>query len=600
MAIPEITARVSADTSGFESGMERVDQQLGESQRAFSRAEASAESYSSGLTKASSQSTRYAKAAQAGGMQTANLGAQFNDIGVMLAAGQSPLLLAAQQGTQINQVLNTMGTDGRSKVAALGTAFMSIISPSSLLTLGIIAGGAALVQWGMSAFNASRDAETFEDKLESLNELTDRADELTKILSGSVRDLGETYLHAAEATQFFARQQAELLAAQAAERLRDQLSLVNAELAQFTTTNDAVRGSSNALRQSIEAITSQFDVTAGQARILQDEFNALTDAGDFDTQKAALRSILETFEEMEIPLSVLPDELATAVDEMITLIRETDRAKAAMDELAAAAAQMNTGVGLTLDDFAGGGLMPPSEDDDGGGRARSRSGGGSSGVDRVEQQRQQRLEQLVEGLKTEREVLEEWRAEGMELLAEANAQELEVLGGHKEAKLRLEEDYQERIRRIRQMEQQTHLQNLSSMFGNMASIMRAGGEKTTKIAKAFAIAQGLTNSYLAYTQVLADPSLVGQPFMRQALAATTLAAGLAQVANIKSVSSSGGGSGSGGGAGTASAPSVQTQRVDLNIVGGNDRDRMVAQEVISVLNNAQRDGFRLDPRLIGA
>ena len=62
------------------------------------------------------------------GAHTANLAAQFNDIGVQLAAGQSPLMLAVQQGTQINQVLAQMGGGGGA-LKSLRAAFASIISP---------------------------------------------------------------------------------------------------------------------------------------------------------------------------------------------------------------------------------------------------------------------------------------------------------------------------------------------------------------------------------------------------------------------------------------------------------------------------------------
>ncbi|WP_299370418.1 phage tail length tape measure family protein [uncultured Tateyamaria sp.] len=74
-----------------------------------------------------------------------NLTAQFNDVGVMMAAGQNPLQLALQQGTQITQVLGPMGAG--QAVRALGTAFMSLLSPINLVTIGGIAAGAALVQW---------------------------------------------------------------------------------------------------------------------------------------------------------------------------------------------------------------------------------------------------------------------------------------------------------------------------------------------------------------------------------------------------------------------------------------------------------------------
>ena len=62
-----------------------------------------------------------------------NLTAQFNDIGMMMAAGQNPLMLAIQQGTQVSQVIGPMGAAGA--VKALDTAFMATINPVSLLNL---------------------------------------------------------------------------------------------------------------------------------------------------------------------------------------------------------------------------------------------------------------------------------------------------------------------------------------------------------------------------------------------------------------------------------------------------------------------------------
>lgn len=98
----------------------------------------------------------------------ANLGAQFNDIGVMLAAGQNPLQLAIQQGTQITQVFGNAGAAAR--VNMLKQAFLSVISPANLLTIGIIAGGAALAQWGMNALSAGENTDDLAEKIEAVRD----------------------------------------------------------------------------------------------------------------------------------------------------------------------------------------------------------------------------------------------------------------------------------------------------------------------------------------------------------------------------------------------------------------------------------------------
>lgn len=99
---------------------------------------------------------RAATAMTGAGGATANLAAQLNDIGVMLASGQSPLLLAVQQGSQITQVF--AGMSGGQALGALKTAFLSLINPISLVTIGTIAAGAALFQYVTSLNTDGRDS----------------------------------------------------------------------------------------------------------------------------------------------------------------------------------------------------------------------------------------------------------------------------------------------------------------------------------------------------------------------------------------------------------------------------------------------------------
>jgi hypothetical protein len=96
--------------------------------------------------------------------QLGNLTAQFNDIGVMLAAGQNPLQLALQQGTQITQVIGPLGAAGA--VRALGGAFLSLLSPINLVTIGGIAAGAAMVNWLTGAGEGAAD---FQEALDELS-----------------------------------------------------------------------------------------------------------------------------------------------------------------------------------------------------------------------------------------------------------------------------------------------------------------------------------------------------------------------------------------------------------------------------------------------
>lgn len=77
----------------------------------------------------------------------ANAAYQFQDIGVTAAMGMSPLMIGLQQGTQLASVVGSM----QRPIAGLASAFASLISPISLVTIGLTAGTAALIQYFMKS-----------------------------------------------------------------------------------------------------------------------------------------------------------------------------------------------------------------------------------------------------------------------------------------------------------------------------------------------------------------------------------------------------------------------------------------------------------------
>ena len=623
--IPELEVQITADTSGAEAGLSRLQKAMNgldqateqyqrelrtvknalasglttqeaasravqEAERSYREAAAEAAKYAGASTsfmrKGVSDVKALGSATQASSHHTANLAANFNDIGMMMASGQSPFLLALQQGTQVSQVLNQMG--GRTQILkGLASGFMSVINPVSLLTLGVIAGGAALGQWAISALSAKDEAYDFGKEVDLLREITDGAKESMEILSMSVDELVKKYGNAARQTREFAAAQAELRAAQAEARLGDQLGMINSELERFTVRIRDGRGSSNDFRNTIDEISESMGVNRQQARVLEEQFYNLSEAGDFESQKEALAGVLQTMEDMEVPLKALPPELQLAIDEMITLTRETDAAKTAMDNLAAASRDVSTGVPLFLQGFSGQELLPPGPSQDGGGRS-SRSG-------RRGPEGNPRLERLIEDLKTEREIVEEWRQEGMELLNQANEQELEALGGHAEAKLRLEQEYQERLNRIKEMGQKADLQTVLKGGSQILGALGAFNEDALKLSQAFAAAEAFVSTMKGAAKEL-EKGTFGF-----ATAAAVIAKGLGFVAAIRGVgaSSSGAtgigaaGGGAGGAAGAAQAapqPQPVSREVAIRLEGGDNFSRGQVINLINGINEAVEDG----------
>lgn len=86
------------------------------------------------------------KGARLAGHEISQMGAQFSDIAVQLAGGQSPFLVMMQQGSQLSGQLGDRGLKGA--VAALGSGLMSFVTnPLNLAVVGfgLAASGAGLL-----------------------------------------------------------------------------------------------------------------------------------------------------------------------------------------------------------------------------------------------------------------------------------------------------------------------------------------------------------------------------------------------------------------------------------------------------------------------
>ena len=193
-------------------------------------------------------------------------------------------------------------------------------------------------------------------------------------------------------------------------------------------------------------------------------------------------------------------------------------------------------------------------------------GGGGAGA--ISNAMAARLVALQDGLMTERETIAAWYEEGRATLDDALAQELLTREGYADAVERLEAEHQKRLSAIKGSAQDQQLSEAAGFFGSLASVTRTGGEKTLKATQILAGAQGLINSYLAYTQALANPTL--GIFGKFAAAASLLASGMKMVSAIKGVNASGGGGGVSGGGGAAPAAPQQQEATTFAFTIQND------------------------------
>lgn len=129
---------------------------------------------------------------------TANLGYQLNDIAMMMAAGQNPFMLMMQQGPQVTQVFEQMRASGLSIGASLKSALIGMVSPMSLITMAVIGGGAALVQWlaatGDEADTSQEKVQTFAEKVDDATTAVRRAGDAARVAgAGGLDQLRKDY-----------------------------------------------------------------------------------------------------------------------------------------------------------------------------------------------------------------------------------------------------------------------------------------------------------------------------------------------------------------------------------------------------------------------
>jgi hypothetical protein len=601
MALPEVKVRVTADTTQAEAGLSRVDKAVTSTAAKTTTAATKTAGMTGALGKLGSVSTQTRSRIQ----QTSF---QLQDIIVQLQGGTRASVALSQQLPQMAGAFGAVG-------AAIGVG----------VALGIPA--VAL------AFNALKgESEDLEERMENLADLSDALSGNLDTLSLSVGELAEKYGEAAIRVQEFAVFQSQLRIAELTAALAAQSEVISEVAGKYTVAQDAGRQ----YRTTLAAIERDFGITGQAARRFEDAIGELANAENFDSQVEALQSIQEQLDAAGVSASDIPPEFALALSKLIDLSRETDGARVIADQLAEAVAEIapnldpavtfatalkeelaaalalinevNQQSSLTYSgrggdpsnfgaDYTGAqGYQSPADiiaaakESSGRSTRTTPSGGGGGG-----QESDPAIAALMESLQTEDEVLEEWRAAGLETLASANADELAALGGHSEAKLRLEAQYQERLAGLRQGYNGDGLAQAGVFFGDMANAMQGGSEKMLRIAKVFGAAQSLINSYQAYTQVLKDPTLPW--FARIPAAVGVLGAGLGMVNAIKGMSAGGGGGGSaaaaspsvpssGGGSGGGGSPN----NVAISLQGGDmfGRDQVIS--LINSINEAVEDG----------
>lgn len=264
----------------------------------------------------------FAGQARNGAMAAQQVGFQLNDIGVMLAGGMSPLSIAVTQGTQLAQTFQ--GLKGSTSIlSTLAGGFAAMFSPVSLVTIGVIALGAAIVQWMTSGSDATKDfATALGDADSAISSMRQATDTLAGATLGS---LAEGYGRVNAELQTHLEKLQEIARIEATRATADAFAAVGSDYLGGWLTTD------------VDDMRIAFETTNDQARVLLSMLDQIKAARTFEEQFAAVQKMRT---EVESVTGGLKNAEGGALAFLMQLIKAEDaglRLKAATDGTAGAA-----------------------------------------------------------------------------------------------------------------------------------------------------------------------------------------------------------------------------------------------------------------------
>lgn len=597
MAIPSLEIEITADSKGAEVAFGRVSKALGgveqatddykrelmELQRAEARGLVTKKQASAALKQiedryeaAARDAAAYAGASIRATRNTKGLTGAFgglgNASGAMRANVQNASFQIADFATQVGA--------GTSASQALGQQLPQLLGGFGLLGAAMGAVVAVGVPLAASLIDLGGEAESSSDKLDdfvsALGDVKQFAERANTPLDELAKQFGEFADEVQRASEIAARARlSEALAdlGGATAPVREGLVGVRVELARYsealadynqvadvlgerTVSNasafDDAEKSLEAARKRANAAAAQLGLTADEAVRLDLVLQGLADAEGTDELARSASIALDMISGMFTEAENIPPEIAKIVSGLEAVLSAAaaaatqmggmaDEAERAVDALPVTAPERPT---LSFGGADFGRTLPGvvetlTEDDPPSTRRRGSAGG----------QQEDRIGALAKSLMTESELVETWRAESLEKLADFNALELEALGGHNEAKLRIEEEYQQRLSELQQSELSLRTKAISeytsiagSILSSFASMQDTQNkeqfERQKKMRKAAAVIEGIGAAVAAWRTGMER----GGPVLAAAYTAQSVAQTAAQISAISRATYQGGGS----------------------------------------------------------
>lgn len=598
MALPDIKVRVTAETGSLDSGL--------------NSATASLNRFNKTSQQVAQQMGGMARSTDAAAGSVSNIAFQFQDIAMMMASGQSPFILAMQQGTQLAGVLNTM----KNPIAGLGAAFLQVLNPVSLVTIAAVGLGAAAVQAFMNTGKSAEETVvSLDGHLTKIKQITagytdaQKAAatlvEEAKLLPQSVVEMQLGAQQAAQADQM-RRSLEDVIAVgdkfieqinfyndpallpvgiqnqiKAIEEMRVQAQSATPNLdAMLTTLQDLAL---NASDETIRATAEEMFNATQRAKELQVAAQATGAA--LGAMASNALSMARTFNENIKGLSGLYMDQRTAYEQARNSANEAYKAavNAAGGEIERTAAAQE--YKRVLDSINAAEAAATA-------KANAPTGGG---VDKAAQLAEQ-VAQLQASLQGEVAIETAAYQKKMELLAQyydgkdalmAERQQYEQLATQQHADKLAQIEAAARAKQMQQ--QQMMVSNVTSIMGSISQIIGAAGEKQIGIQKGISTAIAAINTAQGISKAFADYGWPGGLLPAAAIAAQ----GVAQIAAINSASRTGAQvaspAASGGTTETAMNRTLTVQGITPGQIFSGDAMRDFMEQMLQM----QRDGYQV-------
>ncbi|UIK04912.1 phage tail length tape measure family protein [Neorhizobium galegae] len=252
------------------------------------------------------------------------------------AMGMSPLMIGLQQGTQLASVVSTM----ERPVRGLATAFLSLISPVSLVTIGLTAGVAALIQYfSTSSEGSGKMSADLRAQAELIASVANKWGDATPMLK-AYADQMERAADAANRLKA-----ADVVAKEQFKPVEDVLSDINP---QYIAARRAMQGLGQDADPLFRKVTGSF--TELQSKIMDG-------TATIENLTTVQNALSEAYEKTGLPVI---DRLIKAYDALLPRLREV--AKAAADIRQEGSGSILPDLGTLSQLFSEGGKLYAPED----------------------------------------------------------------------------------------------------------------------------------------------------------------------------------------------------------------------------------------------